>query len=315
MISPDQLQLGFAGTPQFAADILQRLLDSGYQPKLVMTQPDRPTGRGRKLIASPVKSLAQRHGLPLIQPPGLKNEQLPVALDVLVVAAYGLILPAHILDAPRHGCLNVHASLLPRWRGAAPVERAIMAGDTATGVTIMQMDEGLDTGPTYCHREIPITPDTTGETLASQLAQLGATALIEVLGQLGSQQPEPQQGEASYAAKLSAADAEIDFSRSANELHNQVRALSGRMPATCTKSDVRVRMLASEVVTGATDHQPGEIVSANKRGILIACAEDALLVTQLQINRGKGRPMNAAAAINGYAELFSPGTRFDARSG
>jgi methionyl-tRNA formyltransferase len=305
------LRLGFAGTPEFAARILQCLLDDGWLPELILTQPDRPTGRGRKLQPSTVKKIALRESIDLIQPASLKQQALPVDLDVLVVAAYGLILPPHILQAPTYGCINVHASLLPRWRGAAPIERAIMAGDDVTGVTIMQMDEGLDTGPTYNRAELPIDAEVTGEQLSEQLATLGGAALLDCLSVLGKVQPEAQQGIATYADKLTAADSIVDFSAPATQVHNQIRALAGRMPATCTKQDVRVRLIRSEVVEGAGEALPGQILSASKKGIVVACGADALCITMLQLNRGKGRPMDAAAAINGYGELFSIGSRFD----
>lgn len=305
------LKLGFAGTPDFAARILQQLLNAGCTPALVLTQPDRPTGRGRKLVPSPVKALAVERDIELIQPASLKKHSLPLELDVLVVAAYGLILPVHILDAPASGCINVHASLLPRWRGAAPIERAIMAGDKVTGVTIMQMDEGLDTGPTYNRVETPIDDATTGAELAIRLADLGADALIECLNTLGEVQPVAQQGVPTYAEKLGPADAVVDFSRPAAELHNQVRALAGRMPATCTKADVRIRLLHTEVVEPPRQAAPGSIVSANKNGIVVSCGSQALCIRQLQLNRGKGKPMDAAAAINGYGDIFSTGSTFD----
>jgi methionyl-tRNA formyltransferase len=305
------LKLGFAGTPDFAARILQRLLENDCVPLLVLTRPDRPTGRGRKLQASPVKELALARGLPLLQPPSLKQQSLGVELDVLVVAAYGLILPPHILETPTSGCINVHASLLPRWRGAAPIERAIMAGDQVTGVTIMQMDEGLDTGPTYNRLEAPIDRTITGEELAVQLAELGAKALLECLNTLGEVQPQAQQGAATYADKITAEDTVVDFSRTAIDVHNQVRALAGRTPATCTKTDVRIRLIHTEVVDSTGHVPPGQIISADKNGIVVACGAQAVCITRLQLNRGKGRPMDAAAAINGYGAIFSVGSCFD----
>lgn len=309
------LKLGFAGTPDFAARILQRLLDNDCAPQLVLTQPDRPTGRGRKLQASPVKTLAEKHGIELLQPPGLRKQDLPIELDVLVVAAYGLILPPHILAAPGSGCINVHASLLPRWRGAAPIERAIMAGDRVTGVTIMQMDEGLDTGPTYNSLETAIDSAISGEELAVRLADLGADALLECLNTLGEVEPQAQQGAATYAEKLTAADAIVDFSRPAVEVHNQVRALVGRMPATCTKADLRIRLLRTKVVDVAAGAPPGRILSADKDGIVVACGTQGVCISQLQLNRGKGRPMDAGAAVNGYGEIFSAGHTLDERPG
>lgn len=285
---------------------------------MVYTQPDRPTGRGRKLRPSPVKQLAQTHGISVRQPRSLKLERIEDdGLDVLVVAAYGLLLPKHILEAPKFGCLNVHASLLPRWRGAAPVERAIMAGDRLTGVTIMLMDEGLDTGPTFDRAEVEIDPDMTGPELEARLAEAGSRLLRACLGRLDGAVAEPQSGEATYAAKLTPADAAVNWHREATTVANQVRALCGRLPATCHLGDVRVRILsaAAQPLTGPagaadTEAAPGTIVGATRSGIVVRCGVDALRIEQLQLDRGKGNPMSAAAALNGFPELFSIGNRF-----
>jgi len=311
MLRNSPLRLGFAGTPDFAASILQHLLEQDYQPVVVFTQPDRPTGRGRKLGVSPVKQLAQEANLPLRQPASLKNELLDLDMDVLIVAAYGLLLPAHILQAPRFGCINVHASLLPRWRGAAPIERAIMAGDRITGVTIMQMDEGLDTGPTFNRAEVAIEPTMSGLELEHALADLGGRALIDCLRQLGKVTPTPQQGQATYAKKLTSADSVIDWRQAVENIVNQVRALSGRMPASTTSKDIRIRILDAQAMPTAPGQAPGTILSADKHGIAVACGEGALRVTRLQLNRGKGKAMDAAAAVNGYADIFTPGLILD----
>lgn len=309
-----QLRLGFAGTPVFAARILAALLANHFSVSVVYTQPDRPTGRGRKLSASAVKQLAVESGIPVRQPASLKGESLLAdKLDVLVVAAYGLLLPPHILRAPRYGCINVHASLLPRWRGAAPVERAIMAGDRVTGVSIMQMDEGLDTGPVYRRVETPITTETTGESLEHTLADLGARALLEVLVSLPAT-PEPQQGEASYASKLTRKDTVINWQAPASRTAAQIRALTGRMPVTCGSQGARVRILRASSHDGQIA-APGEIVYADKRGIGVQCGEGVLVVEALQLDRGKGKPMTAAAALSGYPDLFKPGCSLDERAG
>jgi len=308
------LRLGFAGTPQFAASILASLLAHDATVSVVYTQPDRPTGRGRKLHPSPVKALAEQAGIPVRQPASLKQESLDDdQLQVLVVAAYGLLLPDHILQAPEYGCINVHASLLPRWRGAAPVERAIMAGDRVTGVSIMQMDAGLDTGPVYKRLETPITPQMTGLELEATLARLGAQALLDCLRSLPSQ-PEPQQGEASYAHKLTRKDTVVDWQASASSIVDQVRALCGRMPVTCRCGNARMRILSAGATTGQTAG-PGQIVSADKRGIGIQCGDGILLIRELQLDRGKGKPMSAAAALSGYPDLFPLGLELDARTG
>ncbi len=229
------LRLGFAGTPEFAARILHALLAAARVPAVVYTQPDRPAGRRRRLSASPVKTLAEQHNLPVRQPRSLRPAEEAAALraadlDVFVVAAYGLILPTAVLTAPRFGCINVHASLLPRWRGAAPVERAIMAGDTETGVSIMHMEQGLDTGPVYLQRRLAITPDLDGPSLEARLADLGAEALLECLVRLPDLRPQPQAPEGvTYAAKLSRADAAIDWTLLAVVIERKIRALRGRM--------------------------------------------------------------------------------------
>ena len=311
MLRNSALRLGFAGTPDFAASILQHLIEQGFPPEVVFTQPDRPTGRGRKIGVSPVKRLALEANLPLRQPASLKNESLDADLDALIVAAYGLLLPPHILQAPRFGCINVHASLLPRWRGAAPIERAIMAGDRVTGVTIMQMDEGLDTGPTFNRLETAIEAPMTGLELEHVLADLGARALIDCLNRLGTVTPEPQQGQATYAKKLTSADSVIDWRQSAVTIVNQVRALAGRMPASAASADLRIRILDAQAVSAPPGQSPGKILSADKQGIVIACGERAVRITRLQLNRGKGTAMDAAAAINGYADIFSPGLSLD----
>lgn len=311
MLRNSPLRLGFAGTPDFAASILKQLIEQGFPPVVVFTQPDRPTGRGRKMGVSPVKRLALAANLPLRQPANLKNETLDPDLDVLIVAAYGLLLPPHILQAPRFGCINVHASLLPRWRGAAPIERAIMAGDRVTGVTIMQMDEGLDTGPTFNRREVTIEDSMTGSELERTLADLGGRALIDCLRQLGTVTPEPQQGQATYAKKLTSVDSVIDWRQSAKKIVDQVRALAGRMPASAMSTDVRIRILGAEAVSAPQLQAPGKILSADRQGIVVACGEGALRITRLQLNRGKGKAMDAAAAINGYADIFTPGLTLD----
>ncbi len=315
------LCLGFAGTPEFAAAILQALLDGGRPPAVVYTQPDRPTGRGRRVQPPPVKTLAADHGLPVRQPASLKASGEAEALaqwrlDVLVVAAYGLLLPAAILAVPRLGCVNVHPSLLPRWRGAAPVERAIMAGDGETGVSIMHMDAGLDTGPVYLQRRCAITPEMDAPALEARLANLGGQALLECLGRLTDLVPEPQPDTGvSYARKLTPEDARIDWSRPARELERLVRALRARMPpftqiaaAAPGSGGVRATVLEAGVMEAPGNHPPGTVVSATADGIAVACGEGALRITRLKLSIGKGRPLTARDAANGYPALFAAGT-------
>jgi methionyl-tRNA formyltransferase len=318
------LRLGFAGTPDFAATILATLLGHGRTPVVVYAQPDRPTGRGRQVHPGPVVQLAAEHGIDIRQPatlrePGAAAILAGFQLDALVVAAYGLILPPAILDVPAFGCINVHASLLPRWRGAAPIERAIMAGDATTGVSIMRMERGLDTGPVYRQRERAIGDATTGPDLEADLAALGAELLIDCLDALPGLAPAPQPGTgASYAPKLTQADAAIDWSASAITIGRQVRALCGRLPAFTFAGATRVQVLAatpdeSVLVAEHARATPGTVIAAAAHsGITVACGVGSLCITRLQLNRGKGLPMRAGDALNGFQDLLGVGRSFHA---
>ena len=313
------MNLGFAGTPSFAVGILQALIDSTHAVRVVFTQPDRRGGRGRRLIPSLVRSLAEAKGLTLRTPIRIADERACLAgLDVLVVAAYGLLLPQAALDAPRRGCINVHASLLPRWRGAAPVERAIMAGDALTGVSIMQMDAGLDTGPVLLSRSIAVKETDTGISLTAALADLGADALLESLERLDALKPVPQDNvRATFAPKLSDADAAIDWSRPAASVARQVRALAHRRTAYTMIGDERLRVLEAQAVPSqdkgagsASAPNPGT-VSKTRGGVAVACGKGALLLQTVQFSRGSGRSMSARDAANGYPQIFATGARFD----
>lgn len=312
-------RLGFAGTPPFAATILQALIQAQRAPVIVLTQPDRPFGRGRRKKPSAVKTVAESAGIEICQPPNLRGFSLAnYALDALIVAAYGLLLPPALLAEPRYGAINVHASLLPRWRGAAPVERAMLAGDATSGVAIMAMDEGLDTGPVYLSRALPIDPTWTGGDLTRALATLGAQALLECLAGLADRQPTAQdEAAATYAAKLTSTDARVDWTSSAATIARQIRALTPRLPARALLTDTRLRLHAAVAVAGSSDQTaaPGTIVQADKHGISITTGRGNLLLQRLQLNRGKGRPLTAADAVNGYPDLFCPGARFDADPG
>jgi methionyl-tRNA formyltransferase len=309
------LRLGFAGTPVFAAKILQALIDAGRRPVVVYTQPDRPSGRGRRLQPSPVKLIAEAESIPLEQPGSLKDPAAAALLasyqlDVLVVAAYGLILPGDVLETPEKGCINVHASLLPRWRGAAPIERAIMAGDEESGISIMKMDKGLDTGPVYATRSCPIKRDTDAAALEQALAELGSVALLDCLEHLGQSQPEPQsECGATYASKLNRSDAAIRWQGTALNIERQVRALNDRMPAFAASGQAQVRILKAkaEPAVSTQPSAPGTIIAADKSGICVACGEGILRITQLRLNLGKGQALSAADALNGYPQLLSAG--------
>ena len=308
-------QIGFAGTPAFAADILGALINAERHPAVVFSQPDRPTGRGKRVTPSPVKQLAEAHGIPVCTPTTLRSPEAVdglagYALDVLIVAAYGLILPETVLGVPRHGCLNVHASLLPRWRGAAPIERAIMAGDTQTGISIMQMDAGLDTGPVLLHGALPIEPTATGQTLEEALAKLGAQLLLEVLEQLGELPAHPQVGKPTYAHKLVPADSFCDWSQPAPVLERQIRALAHRAPVVSLLGEIRVGILAARPVSGSDRAPIGTIVRADKSGIRVACAEGQLHLELARLNRGKGQPLTSSDLLNGYSDVFHVGARF-----
>ncbi len=308
------LKIIFAGTPAFAASSLQALLNTelnaDHDVLAVYTQPDRPAGRGRKLTASPVKALAQAHDLPVLQPVSLRDEQTQQILadwqaDVLVVVAYGLILPEPVLVAPRLGCINVHASLLPRWRGAAPIQRAILAGDTQTGVTIMQMDVGLDTGDMLHKVVCPIESTDTAESLHDKLAVLGATALCDTLKLLadGSAVPEKQNNaEANYAEKLQKAEAKIDWAQSARVLSRTVRAFNPWPVAFTHVDDKNLRIWSAEAMNENSDATtPGTVLAESREGIDVATGDGVLRIHQLQLPGGKA--LNAGQFLNAHRLL------------
>ncbi|MYF12513.1 MAG: methionyl-tRNA formyltransferase [Gammaproteobacteria bacterium] len=308
-----QPRFAFAGTPEFAARALTGLLQGGFRPCLVLTGPDQRRGRGRKHLPSPVKQLATESGIP-VETPADNDEAVSVIegqrLDTVVVAAYGLILSERFLKAPRHGCINLHASLLPRWRGAAPIERALMAGDAQTGATIMQIDTGLDTGPIIAQAPLPIGPDSTGESLSDAIADLGAGLLCGVLSDLPAMRPEPQSGPATYARKLSPDDAVADWAQPATQLERNIRALAHRLPVHSELGGTRVQLLAGEAQSESAQSQPGEIVMASRQGLVAACGTGTLKIKQLRLDRGKGTILGAAEAINGFGDLFRTGNRF-----
>jgi len=308
------LRIIFAGTPDFAARHLDALLSSGHQVVGVFTQPDRPAGRGKKLMPSPVKVLAEEHGLPVFQPASLRpqeNQQLVADLnaDVMVVVAYGLILPKAVLDLPRLGCINVHGSLLPRWRGAAPIQRSLWAGDADTGVTIMQMDVGLDTGDMLYKLSCPITDEDTSATLYDKLAELGPKGLIDTLQQLADNRVQPEvQDEAlvTYADKLSKEEARLDWSLPAAQLERCIRAFNP-WPMSWLEIDSQpLKIWSASVIAAPTDAQPGTILSVSKQGIQVATGDGILNLESLQ-PAGK-KAMTAQDLLNSRREWFEPGT-------
>ena len=302
------MRLIFAGTPAFAAAALDALGDAGHELALVLTQPDRPAGRGMKLTPSPVKQSAQARGLPVFQPSSLKSVEAQdalraVAAEVMVVAAYGLILPQAVLDIPRRGCLNIHASLLPRWRGAAPIQRAILAGDELTGITIMQMDAGLDTGAMLLKTAVPIDAEDTAGSLHDKLARAGAASMVEALARLDELTPQAQDDAlATYAAKLTKEEARLDWSRPTAELARAIRAYNP-VPGAHTLLDGQMVKIWRATAQGPDQPggRPGEVLAADERGIVVACGEGALRIAELQLAGGKR--MDAAALISGRALL------------
>jgi len=304
------MKLVFAGTPEFAARALEAILAAGHQIELVLTQPDRPSGRGMAMHPSPVKQLALASGIEVFQPPTLRDitaqERVrAIRADAMIVAAYGLILPQAVLDLPRLGCLNIHASLLPRWRGAAPIQRAILAGDSQTGVCIMQMEAGLDTGPVLLSGALPIGCEETAGTLHDKLAALGARLIVEALGM--PPRPACQQLEAgvTYATKIEKSEATLDWNLSASQLDRQVRAFNPFPGASASLNGTVIKVWKATIETASG--APGEILSSNKGGIVVACGEGALRLSELQ--KAGGKRLAAQQFLAGT--VVPDGIRFD----
>lgn len=305
------LKIVFAGTPDFAASSLQALLNSEHEVVAVYTQPDKKGKRKNQMAPRPVKDLAIEHNIPVFQPTTLKTEEEQLVLtnlkaDIMVVVAYGMLLPKAILDTPRLGCINVHGSLLPRWRGAAPVERSMLAGDAETGVTIMQMDEGLDTGDMLYKVTTPIENNDTAASVFERLAAIGSEALVKTLKQFQQElvSAEPQDDNlATYAKKLQKTEGVIDWSASATDIDLKIRTLSPRVAVTFKLEEEVVKLLECELVE--QNGNPGEILPSDKKSIVVACGEGAIKIKQLQLP-GK-KPMDSAAVLNSKREQFSAG--------
>lgn len=312
-----RLRLVFAGTPDFAAAHLQALLDNGQHDIVgVYSQPDRPAGRGKKPKPSPVKQLAERAELPVFQPVNFKEDSARQELaelraDLMIVVAYGLILPQAVLDIPRLGCVNVHGSILPRWRGAAPIQRAIEAGDRETGVTIMQMDAGLDTGDMLRIAKCEITSTTTSAELHDTLAKLGGPALIDAINSLATGTAIAQvqnDDDSNYAAKIDKTEAEIDWSQSSATLDRKIRAFNPFPCCYTSLAETRIKIWQAQPVADA-DGEAGTILQADKQGITVACGSGALRLLAIQLPGA--RAMSAAEILNSKAQLFAPGTQLD----
>ena len=304
------MRLIFAGTPEFAAQALTAIIAAGHQVALVLTQPDRPAGRGMALQPSAVKKVALAHGIEVFQPSTLKDAAAQakiaeIGAEVMVVAADGLILPQTVLDMPRFGCLNIHASLLPRWRGAAPIQRALLAGDAETGVCIMQMEAGLDTGPVLRREAFPIRTDDTAATLHDRLAELGATLIVEALAGLPlPAEPQPAEG-VTYAQKIEKAEAAVDWSQSAAELDRHIRAFNPFPGAQASFGGQTVKLWQAEPVAG--QGEIGTILAVDRSRIVVACGEGALAVGELQKAGGKRLPVQQFLA----GHPLKVGDRFD----
>ncbi|NOJ25445.1 methionyl-tRNA formyltransferase [Vibrio coralliilyticus] len=309
------LKIVFAGTPDFAARHLAALLSSEHEVIAVYTQPDRPAGRGKKLTASPVKNIALEHDIPVYQPENFKSDEAKQELadlnaDLMVVVAYGLLLPQPVLDTPKLGCINVHGSILPRWRGAAPIQRSIWAGDQETGVTIMQMDIGLDTGDMLKIATLPIEATDTSASMYEKLAGLGPQALVECLADIadGKASPEKQDDEqANYAKKLSKEEARINWSDDAEHIERCVRAFNPWPMSHFEAADNSIKVWQSRVDVQTTTEAPGTILQADKTGIYIATGKHVLVLEQLQVPGKKAMPVQDI--LNSRASWFEVGTQ------
>lgn len=307
------MQFGFAGSPDFAADILQIILDEGFRPQLVITQTPKPTGRGQTIQHTPVYALAHRENIPTVTPNDIEECVKSLKeLELLAVAAYGKILPPSVLNAPLYGCINVHTSLLPRWRGASPIEHAILHGDQTTGVSIMQIESKLDAGPIYLQRRCSLDGTETTSSLSNKLAKMGGNALLTVLKDFRkTDKPIPRPQEkigVTYTPRLSSNDARIDWGQTATSIERKVRAFVGRNAAFTSRDQLRLRILEAEVRKG--EFLPGRLYRSEGT-LMIGCKKDGLLLRTLQLNRGKGTPLSVESILNGFDRLFKDGIQFD----
>ncbi len=313
-MSKSSLRIVFAGTPEFAAKHLEKLIEQQYNIVGCYTQPDRPAGRGKKLQASAVKNVALENDIPVFQPKSLKNEEAQQELatlnaDLMIVVAYGLILPKVVLDMPTHGCINVHGSILPAWRGAAPIQRAVLTGDRETGVTIMQMDEGLDTGDMILVKRCAIESHDTSGSIYEKLQNLGPDALVDAVELIASDKATrtPQDNSlATYAHKLTKEEARIDWSDSAEQIERNIRGYQPWPVATFEVADQVVKVWQAQISAESSNKQPGTVLNADKKGITISTGEGQIIITQLQ-PPGK-KAMSAADFLNGRADWLPVGS-------
>jgi methionyl-tRNA formyltransferase len=313
----NSLSIVFAGTPEFSADQLNALIQHHFDIRAVYCQPDRPKGRGKKLLPPPTKVIALEHNIPVFQPINFKSQESIDELaalqpDIMIVVAYGLLLPESVLSIPKYGCINVHASTLPRWRGAAPIERAIEAGDSQTGVTIMQMDKGLDTGDMLLHESIPITTETTGDRLRAQMSAIGADLLIKTLDQVAAHSLNPIKQDdslATYAKKILKNDACIDWQLDCQQIDQKIRAFNSHSVCFTELETKRLKIWEAKPIHEPHQGKPGEILAVDKSGILVACGQGQLSIQKIQLPGGKA--INIHALLNGNKHLLTKGCQFD----
>lgn len=305
------MNLVFAGTPEFAARHLEAILASDHQVLAVITQPDKPGKRGRSLVASPVKTLAENHNLPLLQPDKLTPDDFAsFDPDVLVVVAYGQILSKSVLSLPRKGCVNVHASYLPRWRGAAPVQRAILAGDETTGVTLIQMDAGLDTGDILAAESVRIADDDTAGSLSAKLEQVGTRLLLSTLNAIEEDRAETYAQDdalSTYAGKIDKDEARISWRDDASDIARKVRAFNPEPIAFSHLADMRIKIHSARTIEKEREEEPGKILSVTSDGVEVACQRKVLLITGLQLPVGKGAVLTGRDILNARSDLIYPG--------